>query len=108
MREIDPFEPAAGARFVGVLDAAPTKDGVRLRRLPAWTRQMLLDPGAAFAATVTSGVKLEMVTDSTSVELDVLLGWLAYGELPVAPAIFELGVDGDVVASQPFDEGNVF
>ena len=108
MRTLDPFSPDAVVRLEGVLDAVPTKHGARLRRLPAWTRQQLLDPAAEFSATVTSGVRLSIVTDSPAIEVEGLLVRLQLGEQEVAPGVFDLTVDGDLIASQAFDAGHVF
>lgn len=108
MQTLDPFASNAGVRLEGVLDTVPTKQGARLRRLPAWTRQQLLDPAAEFSATVTSGVRLSVVTDSPSIEVEGLLVRLQLGEQEVAPGVFDLTVDGELAGSQAFDAGHVF
>jgi len=107
LRSIDVLAPESGVRLAGILDAEPTGAGARLRRLPAWTRQQILDPALRFVATMPSGARLETVTDSTAVEVDALLTRLQLGDQKPPPAIFELVVDGEVVASASFDEGRV-
>lgn len=108
MREIDPFDGACGATLAGVLDGLPTGRGHRLRRLPGWTRATLLDPAAELMATMPSGAKLDLVTDTSTVELDVKLARVQLGELPARPALFEVVVDGTPAGVQSFDDGDLF
>ncbi|MFL5647668.1 MAG: SGNH/GDSL hydrolase family protein [Chloroflexota bacterium] len=108
MRDIDIFSGDAG-RLDGILDAAPTLTGGRiLRRLPAWTRDQVLDLLAEFIATYPAGARLDLVTDSTSIELDAQLTTAVVGGVVPPPAVFDLEIDGDVVASESTDRGHVF
>lgn len=107
MRSIDAFDPASGVRLSGILDVEPTKAGGRLRRLPAWTRSQLLDPAVTFMVTMPSGARIEMVTDSDVVEVDALLTRMQLRGEGVRPAVFELTLDGEVVAAEGFDEGSL-
>jgi hypothetical protein len=107
VQTVDALSPNSGIRLAGLLDAEPTKSGARLRRLPAWTRQQILDPALRFVATMPSGGRIEMTTDSTAIEVDALLTWTQVGDEPVLPAVFELAVGGEVVASHAFAEGRV-
>jgi lysophospholipase L1-like esterase len=105
VRAIDALDPAAGVRLAGVLDAEPAGEGMRLRRLPAWTRDQLLDPSARFVATMTSGVRVALTTDTTAIEIDAMLTRLQVGEQPISPAVFDLVVDGELVTSQTQSDG---
>ena len=107
MRSIDVLAGECGVRLAGILDAEPAGEGFRLRRLPAWTRQQILDPSLAFVATMPSGARLELRTTSTSIEVDALLTVLQYGDQERRPSVFDLVVDGEVVAHQSFDQGRV-
>lgn len=107
MRSINALEPGSKVRLAGILDAEPVGDGYRLRRLPEWTRRQLLDPALRLVATMPSGARLEMVTDSDSIEIDALLTVLQTDEDPIRPAVFDAVVDGEVVASAGFTEGRV-
>lgn len=107
MLDIDALDPTSGVRLAGILDAEPTPEGARLRRLPAWTRAQILDPAARFVATMPSGARLELVTDSTVIEIDAMLTRLQLGDRPMAPAVFDLVVDGELVDSRGYDDGRV-
>ncbi len=107
MRSIDALDPDSGVRLAGILDAEPTGAGFRLRRLPEWTRHQLLDPALAFVASMPSGARLEMTTDSTVIEVDALLTMLQMGDQSLRPASFDLVVDGQVVGSTEFLEGRI-
>src|SRR5688572_28310420 len=95
----------ADLRFTGALDVDRLDDGIRLRRLPDWTRHQLVDPALALLVTMPAGVRLELVTDATELELDVLLTVLQLGDAPVVPACFDLVVEGEVVDAQHSTEG---
>jgi hypothetical protein len=90
----------------GALDRDRTTDGgVVLRRLPDWTRSQIVDPALAVLLTMPAGVRIELETDATELELDVLLTVLQLGDVPVVPAAFDLVVDGEVVDVQRSTEG---
>jgi lysophospholipase L1-like esterase len=107
VRTIDALDPASNIRLASILDAEPTREGARLRRLPPWTRQQLLDPAARFVATMPSGARLDFVTDSTTIEIDALLTRLQFGQQPMWPAVFDLVIDGEVVESKAYEGGRV-
>jgi lysophospholipase L1-like esterase len=107
MRSIDALDAASGVRLAGILDAEPVGEGFRLRRLPAWTRQQILDPSLRFVATMPSGARIEMMSDTTVIEVDVLLGMLQYGDQERRPAVFDLVINGELHAHQTFNEGRV-
>ena len=88
-----------GLPLVGVLDHDRTADGIVLRRLPAWTRPQLVDPALALLVTMPAGARLELRTDATAVELDVMLTVLKLGDLDPTPATFDLVVGGELRGS---------
>ena len=91
--------------IVGALDAERTADGVILRRLPAWTKHQIVDIAFGLLTTIPAGVRLELSTDATEVELDVQLTVLQLGDDEPIPAAFDVVVDGEVVDSQQATEG---
>jgi hypothetical protein len=92
-------------RVAGALDQQPTAEGVVFRRLPAWTRPQLTDVQLALMVTMPAGVRLELQTDADEIELDVMLTLLQINDRPLAPAAFDLVVDGDLAASVETIEG---
>jgi hypothetical protein len=105
--EIDLFDPAPPFRFAGILDSRRTPKGLRLSRLPAWAQAQIVDPGFTWAAGVPSGAHLDIVTGSASLELDVQLLRLKFGDRELAPAAFDLVVDGELVDVRYSDTGHV-
>ena len=70
--------------------------GVLPRRLPEWTRAEVPDVVMDTTVSLTAGVRVELVTDSPVLELELSGTAIAAPELAyVAPAV-ELVVDGDV------------
>lgn len=90
---------------VGALDVDRTADGVVFRRLPNWTRHQLVDPALQVLTTMPAGVRLELVTDATELELDVFLTVLQLGDDAPVPAAFDAVVGGKVVETQRSSEG---
>jgi hypothetical protein len=101
MQTIDP-----DLSFVrGALDVDRTGDGIILRRLPDWSRHQIVDPALQVLATMPAGVRIELETNTTSLELDVMLTVLQLNESAVSPAAFDLVVDGELVDSQSSTDG---
>lgn len=107
MREIDLSAPSPELRLTGVLDLAATGDGFQLRRLPPGTRAQLLDPSAEFMATMPSGAKIELRTDTQAIEVVARLTHLQLGDFPPIPGMFELSVDGGATAAQASARGDI-
>lgn len=86
--------PHPSVEVVGALELEPVDGGVRVRRLPGWTRPQIPDPVADFVVQMTSGVRLEFRTAATVVELELhaIAPAAPYGE--PAPAVLELVVPG--------------
>ncbi len=79
--------------------------GVVFRRLPAWTRAQVPDVVFDITSTMPTGVRLRFVTDSRSIELDVMLTMIEFDGQPAKPAVFDLVVDDRVVGSSDTTEG---
>ena len=93
--------------LVGALDLDRSATGIGPRRLPAWTRPQLPSIVTDVIVKMPSGVRLRMRTDTTTIELDVQLTLLQMLPRPLAPAVFDLVVDGELVAQSPTTTGNV-
>jgi hypothetical protein len=93
-------------RVAGALDIDVTADGVVFRRLPAWSRHQIMDIALSLLITMPAGVRLELVTDAATIELDVMLTGLVMNERARKPMVFDLVVDGAVAASQESGTGN--
>lgn len=91
-------------RLAGIADISPSERGGLTERLPAWARAQLVDPAIAFVSSMPSGGRLEFVTDSTSIELEVVLTRLRWGGITPHSATFDLVVDGRLVSSAVPDE----
>jgi hypothetical protein len=90
----------ADVPLAGVLDRDLTPAGVVLRRLPAWTRpQLTVDPALDLLVTMPAGARLEFVSDTDAVELDVSVTVIKLGDLPATSSTFDLVVDGELRAS---------
>ena len=107
MREIDLAGPGRPVRLSGIVDAQRTPKGLRLSRLPAAAQAESLDPALPWAASIPAGARLELVTDSTRLELAVQLLRLSSGDRPLTPATFDLVVDGAVLETRYSDTGHV-
>lgn len=86
--------------IVGALDFDRTETGIAPRRLPAWTRPQVPDLFMDFMVTLTSGVRIELRTDSPWIELDAMPTGFAIVGSPALPVTFDLVVDGTRVARQ--------
>ena len=91
----------------GAQELRRTDTGVIPRRLPAWTSVQAADPALDVMAGMPAGVRFELATDATTLELDVLATFLDVDGSAVGPsaAVFDLVVDGEVVASQVVEDG---
>ena len=91
--------------LVGSLDAERTADGVILRRLPGWTKHQIIDIAFGLLTTIPAGVRFELATDASELELDVQLTVLQLGDDEPVPAAFDVVVGGEVVDTQRTTEG---
>ncbi|CAN5739879.1 SGNH/GDSL hydrolase family protein [soil metagenome] len=93
--------------FVGALDVERSATGWQPRRLPAWTRPQIPDLFMEAMVQMPSGVRVRFSTDATAIELDVMLTLIRQLPKDLAPAWFDLVVDGDLAGQQPTTEGHV-
>lgn len=100
MIEIDLETPGL---IVGSLDRDRTADGIILRRLPSWTKHQIVDVAFGLLTTIPAGVRLELRTDATELELDVQLTVLQLGDDEPIPAAFDVVVGNDVVGNDVVD-----
>src|SRR3954454_419673 len=83
--------------LVGALDVERTATAVVPRRLPAWTRPQIPDLFMDAIVAMPSGVRLRFDTDSTAIELDVMLTLIQQLPGELRPAMFDVVIDGTIV-----------
>ncbi|MER7839085.1 SGNH/GDSL hydrolase family protein [Streptomyces sp. NPDC096040] len=83
---------------VGALEKTPGPAGVALHRAPGPGRAQLADTTYEFISTVPSGVRLEMLTDATGIELDAQITQVVMTGTEPSDAVFDLVVDGELRA----------
>ena len=93
-------------RAAGIVELEPTERGIVLHRMPAWARAQHNDIALPMLETMPSGGRLEMVTDATTIELDVHLTLVQLGTEPGPPAAFDLVVDGELVGGRVHAHGH--
>jgi hypothetical protein len=99
MTTIDISTSHPSVRLAGIAELTASTRGGLTQRLPSWAREQLLDPAIAFVSSMPSGGRLEFVTDSTSIEIEVVLTRLQWGGVVPHEATFDLVVDGQLIAS---------
>jgi GDSL-like Lipase/Acylhydrolase family len=90
--------------IVGALDVDRRPTGIVPRRLPHWTRPQV-PAFMEIMLTMPSGVRLEFVTNSRSIELDVLPTRLELAR-PPAPATFDLVLNAADIRTQRTECGD--
>jgi len=107
MRSLDLHDLDPAVRLAGILDAAPTATGgLALSRLPRAAIDQIIDPVLLWIASAPSGARLEFTSTTTAIEVDVQLTGLAYGDDSPPPAVFDLVIDGSLVASRTASDGH--
>ncbi len=91
--------------FVGALDFDHTDAGLTPRRLPPFTRGRAPQEMQRVIAT-PSGIRIEFLSDTTEISLDVHLSLIQAGA-SVPAATIDLVVDGECVQSQAHAEGDL-
>ncbi|SEP39358.1 SGNH/GDSL hydrolase family protein [Amycolatopsis saalfeldensis] len=92
--------------ILGALDLERTPNGVRPRRLPAWTRPRLPDDLMDLVVSQAAGVRLRLRTAARSLALGVHVTVPVMPE-GLLPASFDLTVGGTVLARVPATAGDV-
>jgi len=95
----------AASQFVGAFDFDQTEAGIIPRRLPASTRLRVPEEMQRVIAT-PSGIRIEFLSDTTRVELDVHLSLILAGR-KIPDATVDLTVDGECVQSQSHATGDL-
>ena len=93
--------------LVGALDVDRSATGITPRRLPAWTRPQIPDIVMDVIVQMPSGVRLRFRSDTTTIELDVMVTLLQILPRPLVPAVFDTTVDGELVHQAPTTEGTL-
>jgi hypothetical protein len=97
--------PDARVVIAGVVDIDQNADGIVPRRLSnRWRYQFPLE--VEVLASSPSGVRLAFTTTSTTVGLELLATHFKLGDGAPYRAAIDLVVDGRLIDSQPFTEGN--
>jgi hypothetical protein len=101
--------PLEDVQISGALELERTAAGIRPRRLPRWTRPQLPSSFCDMVVAQPSGVRLELCTAATILELDVHAIWTRFSDAPSfqPPGAFDLVVDGVHTARLPVPEGGV-
>jgi lysophospholipase L1-like esterase len=93
---------------LGAIDVERTEHGLLPQRLPGWARRQFADEYLGRVVAQPSGVRLALRTEATTIELDVLPTKTAYVGGPRMPdGVYELTVDGEVLASTTVPGGKV-
>lgn len=100
--------PITAALLRGCIEIEQTATGVVPHRLPGWAREQAGDPQLAMAEAQPSGVRLVFRTAATRIALTTLPTRRAYIGMPARPdGVYELSVDGHVVAQHSAASGNI-
>jgi lysophospholipase L1-like esterase len=97
----------APVRRAGIADLTLTDRGALTERLPGWARAQLVDPAIAFVSSMPSGGRLELVTDSTWLELEAVFTRIEWAGTTPHSATVDLVVDDEVVAGSPVVDTDV-
>ena len=81
---------SAMACVVGALETAESTDGAFFHRTPRAARVRMTDPFLNYHSSVTSGVRIEALTDSSVLEIDVELQHMALPGVDSNSSTFDL------------------
>ena len=90
---------------VGAFELERTKTGVVPRRIPAWAGRQVVDAAVHTVAAMPAGVRFELLTDATWLELECQLTIIEASDGSLPPAVFDLVIDGEVTGSVGTLEG---
>jgi hypothetical protein len=91
-------------QITGAYDFDRRESGIRPRRLPDWTRIQVQEFTEAMV-TMGSGIRLEFVTDSDCIQLEVMQTRLDLGGVP--NAVYDLEIDQGEPVSVQAEGGNL-
>ena len=107
VRSIDLFSPESPVRLAGIVDLDRGTDGATTHRLPAWARAQVIDPAIVAVSSMPSGGRIDIVTDASEIEVDLLLTRISFPGREPWPGTIDLVVDGDVVSTASTDAGHL-
>ena len=93
--------------FAGALDVARTASGFIPRRLPAWTKPQITDMAMEAVVQLPAGVRLALTTSASTIDIDLQLTLIRQVPRGLRPAVFDLLVDGELLAHSATSTGNV-
>jgi lysophospholipase L1-like esterase len=108
VQTVELLSEGSPVRVAGIVELTPTPDGATTQRLPAWARSQFMEVAIAAVSSMPSGGRLEMVTDATEIELDLLVTRIGFPGRDPWPATLDLVIDGEVVATAATEEGHLF
>lgn len=108
MHAVELLSEGSPVRVAGIVELAPTPEGATTQRLPAWARSQFMEVAIATVSSMPSGGRLEMVTDATTIELDLLVTRIGFPGRDPWPATLDLVVDGAIVTTAATEEGHLF
>ncbi|HSL74717.1 MAG TPA: GDSL-type esterase/lipase family protein [Ilumatobacteraceae bacterium] len=107
MRTIDLTSSTSPVRLAGIVDLDHTADGATTQRLPAWARHQIMEVAITVVSSMPSGGRLEFTTDTTEIELDLLVTRIGFPGRQPWPATVDLVIDGDLVTTAATEDGNL-
>ncbi|WP_439448200.1 SGNH/GDSL hydrolase family protein [Stenotrophomonas sp. ATs4] len=100
--------PISAALLRGWIELEETPSGILPHRLPQWARTQCEDKQLAMVEQQPSGVRLCFSTEATTIELEALPTKRLYVGMPPRPdGIYDLLLDGAIVAQGSIAEGNL-
>ena len=106
-RRLDLCVPDVPVRFAGIRDLQPTPNGVALSRLSATSLRQIADPGVHLVAAFMAGARLEFLSDTTTVEIEIQISRVVLPNDESMPVTVDLVVDGELVGNAPALGGTV-
>lgn len=89
--------------FAGAVEMIADDTGVVFHRSPTVGRTRLGDQALDAVSSMPSGVRMEVVTDASAVELVVAVTRLMLPGVPVEPTVFDIVVDDEIRPPVPVD-----
>jgi len=107
METIDLLSTDSPVRLAGIVDLDHGATGATTQRLPAWARAQIIDPAITAVSSMPSGGRLDMVTDASEIELDLLVTRIEMPGRAPLPATVDLVIDGDLITTSTTETGHV-
>jgi len=97
--------PITAELIHGAVELETTEVGIRVHRVPAWARAQAADPQLAMVEAQPAGVRVVVTTTARRLELHALATRYGYRGAPPRPdGVFDVAVDGQVVAHGTLDD----